>query len=734
MRRFAWILSAGLLAGTASGAHAEAAQAEDPPGADAGGSNDIIVTAQRREERLQDVPLTITALSDDQLAKSGVTSIVDLQSVVSGLSFSGNSNSLRASIRGVSTQVTTNGSENPNALYVDGVYFSQFQLLGANLPDVARVEVLKGPQGTLFGRNSVSGAIRIFTKEPSFARHADLHVDVGAYTGSGSSRSSSHVAARGFVNLPLVDEKVAVSLSGAHEWVDGYLQNDATGQAYGRIRRDNARAKLLLQPSDAVKAVLTAFYLDHDDEGLQASTPLNGMVVANAYPGSVVPSLPYHTSFDSGNGKDFNLATVRLYGFSGNLQVELGEIGMLSSITAYNKNRVVNEVTLNHSRVARQCQTAFACIDYAVYIDNKEFSEELNFSSNKFGILSFTAGLYYFNRTYSQLSVAQATVIPGGSVAQDVTFKIHSYAAYGEALIEPNDRLSIILGGRYTHEPRDDTIFRPTLINRKDTFNSFIPRVSVKYDVSPALNVYATFAKGEKSGMSGVANTASIPPFATVEPESNTSYEIGLKYAAGGFSFNLAGFYYDYKNKQEQAFTGTSQIIQNTGKVRIYGLDADASVNLGDFDIRANASWVPEAKYLDFPNAVAATLNRTANGQYAVAPIDMTGERLVYAPELTANLSVSYAHRIDHGTFDANATVSYSSEVFHDLAHIIRQAPYATLNAQAGYAFDGGLRIGIYGRNLTDKAFIANGFSSSQGFTVGYNRPREVGLSLSYSY
>jgi iron complex outermembrane receptor protein len=713
-------------------APAGTAVAQDTNAAEPGVLGEVVVTAQRREERLQDVPLTVVAMSDEQLAKSGVTNIFDLQSVVSGLTYSGVGNSTQPAIRGLSTMVSTNGSENPNALYVDGVYYATNQLLGANLPDVARVEVLKGPQGTLFGRNSVGGAIRIFTKDPTFTPTGDVTVDAGYYMGSGTSRSNPHAAVRGFFSMPLVDETLAVSLSGGYDTTEGFMTDDATGDKYGEIERTNARTKLLWKPTDSLRAIVSAYYLKHDDEGLQSATPLDRHVTAALFPGSIVPTQPYHSAYDSGLGVDINVATVENYGFGANVQFDMADIGTLTSITDWNDNDVVNLTTFSHSKGSPTCVATFACVDYSYFFKLKAFSQELNFVSEQFGMFRLTAGLFYYHQNSTTDAYLQATVVPGGRFLKSENFKIDSTAVYTEIEMQPTDALTFTLGGRYTHEPHDD---RSTgLAPKQVTFDSFIPRVAVRYAFTPRLNAYASYSVGEKSGLSGIANTASIPPFAPVDPEENHAYELGLKYGSPGFTFNLSGFYYDYKNKQEQGFTGTNVFLLNSGPVRIQGVDLDTSVRLGqDFTLRANASWVPEAEYRDFPNAVGYGLD--ANGMTVRLTTSATGLRLVKAPEFTANATLDFMRPLGSGSLDASLSVGYSSTVYHDIFHVMEQSSYTTLNALVGYAFgDDGVHLSLYGRNLTNEAYVANGFSSGQGFTLAYARPREIGLSLKYDF
>jgi len=702
---------------------------------------EVVVTAQRREQRVRDVPLTVVALSEEALQEAGVVSIFDLTSAVSGLSYGGAGNHTQPSIRGVSASVSVGGAENSNALYVDGVFYSQAQLLGANLPDVERIEVLKGPQGTLFGRNSVGGAIRIFTRKPSFTPTGDFGAEVGYYTGGNGSREAPHYMLRGFYSAPIIDDVLAFSLSGAYDYTDGWLTDDATGDRYGVVERANVRGKLLLEPNDSSRYLLSAYYLKHDDRGVQSMTPIDGLVVSSVWPGSIVSTKKYHTAFDRGPDRDsggrdidWDTADVESKGISLTAEWDF-EYGTLSSITSYNEDEVMNRTTIHQSRGTDACLIAFACVSLNRPLFNEAFSQELNFSSRRLGRYQFTTGLVFFDQLNGLDTSANDNVFPGGIPNSFVRHNMTSIAAYGELDIEATDRLNFIIGARVTKEERDDYLTAPAKVERQVDFESFLPRLSARYALTPTTNVYATFSMGEASGLTGVSNPGSTPAYASVDPEENTAYEVGLKYASGPANFNVAAFYYDYQNKQEQGWTGTAVIHQNTGPVEIMGVEADGSYRFhNNLTVRGNVSWIPTAEYQDFPDAVGYVSTRKANGTFNQVIFDATGERLAKSPELTASLTLAYDKTLENGELDASGTLSYSSEVFHDNHHVIRQGAYTTLGGRLGYTLNSGVRIGVYGRNLTNSDHIFHAFASGIGFTANYAKPREVGVTVSHSF
>jgi iron complex outermembrane receptor protein len=727
---------------------------------DKSGLDEIVVTAQRRSERLQDVPSTVVSLSSKDLAKSGVTSLRDLGNVVAGFTFGGQGNTSQPAIRGVSTTISGSGSENPNALYVDGIYQQSSIALNNELPDVQRIEVLKGPQGTLFGRNATGGAIQIFTRGPSFTPQASFSIEPSYYTGSGTSHSASRISAKAFVAGPVVPGLLAASLSGGINYTAGYSTNDGNGQQDGAIRNANVRGKLLLTPSSNLAITVGGFYIDGDQAGIVLGTPYQGLSAANAvltgqtivanngkpaYPGTIVPTLPYHSAYDPSPLASY--ATLKQYGGSARIELKT-DAGTITSLTGYTKTITPAGAPIAYAQSTLPCLFNFACIDSYNTVSIGEFSQELNFASRQFGMVSFVAGLFYYDAKtdfLAGLDPILAPFVPGvfPLIVQKDKFRSQSYAAYAEVTIKPVEKLSLVLGGRYNHEPHTDIdILSSPNISISRTFDSFTPRASIKYEVTNHLNAYATVSVGNRSGQTGIGNANAVPKYNPVEPEKIISYEAGLKYASSSLSLNASAFYYDYKNKQEQTFLGTSAIVQNTGAVRIYGADFDARAKLtSSLTFRGTLSWIPVSKYLGYVTVAQSTTRIPFNadgtcppfgscGGFGTFTFNATGQRLIKAPEVTASGTLSY----ESGPLDASATVSYSSAVLLDITGVIRQPAYATVAAQMGYKIDDRFRVGVFGRNLTNQASIANALTSLSGFAVGYAPPREVGVSFSFNY
>jgi iron complex outermembrane receptor protein len=711
------------------------AMAQAAPAPDQGtpsGLADIVVTAQRRAEKLQDVPLTITALSGSQLAKQGISTVRDLQTVVSGFTYQAFGTAPLPAIRGVSTTLSAAGAENPNALYIDGIYYGVQSALLNDFADIDRIEVLKGPQGTLFGRNATGGAIQIFTKNPSFTPGADVTLEAGDYTGGGGSHSAAHISIKGFLTTPIIADKLAVSISGGYSYSPGFLTNPITGKGEGEFRKTSVRAKLLFTPVDNLKITLAGYRIQNDDGTVFGLSAYHGLSAATAYPGAVVASGPWQTLPGDGDTS----YSFKLYGGSAKVELDL-DPGVITSLTGYNNFRSNGLAHFDAAQAPLACYLAFACLRYnTAFRPTTDLSQEVNFASRDFGPVKFTTGLYYYHAKGGTYGYVLQDVVPGGVLVQDDSFDTKSYAGYGEATIKLADGLKLTGGLRYSHERIENANLLPgSARDQAVKFNSLTPRVSLIYELTRTLNLYATWSRGFKSGNSGASNNAAPVPFQPVRPEKLTSYEAGIKFASPGVHFNLSGFYYDYKNKQEQTFTGTSYFILNTGPVEIYGLDADMSVKLSQaLTLSGTASYIPVAKYKDFKDAATYSYDQTATGAFVPISIDATGFRLGKAPRFTANGTLAYATDLGGGKFDASASVSYSGKSYLEF-HAIQVPSYTTLSAQLGYRpADSHMRVSLYARNLTNKAYMVGGFASAAGFFNSYAPPREVGAAVNFSF
>jgi iron complex outermembrane receptor protein len=708
---------------------AQAQQADEGQATSSRGEiEEIIVTAQKRSERLRDVPFSIVALTPTQLEAAGVVGTRDLPSLVPGLTFTSVGPWVAPTMRGITTTANGSGQDSPIAIYLDGIYQSSQAGNAFGLPDVSRIEVLKGPQGTLFGRNVVGGAILIHTREPSYETTGKFSISDGIYFGGGA-KTANEFYVNGFVSGPLVEGKVAVSLAGALRYNDGYLTNDVNGERAGSSNQKYVRAKILIQPSVDVKLLVSAMYDKSRDGVGSAYFPLDGNTPSNArdamgaliYPNRIMPTKPWHLAYERQP-----VIVNETYGVTARGDIETGA-GTVTSLTGYYSTSP-DVFTDFDGTYAPDCLPTLGCLNFSIFMPLKTFSQEINFASSQFGPLTLTlGGNYYYSRSRSTQNANAGAILVRNQVAT------RAWALYGETNIDLTDRLTVIGGVRYSSEKKTLLGLRgagPLVLQNEASWNSVTPRASLRYRVSEVVNAYATFSKGFKSGVLDTTSFTNTP----LKPEDLTAYEVGIKAQTYNFSFNASAFYYDYKNLQMSIYDPPNSILRNAARARIYGLDADATYKVSeDFQLRLGAAWLPYSKYKSFPNAINFLHPLTRFGLTRTT-IDATGLRTMRSPRLTGNVAFDYSEDLSAGRLSAMATLSYSSSYKWDVLGTIKTAQYATLSGQIGFEPKGtGFKLGVYGRNLTNQASIVS-VSPATITGVSFSPPRQVGISAEYSF
>jgi len=684
---------------------------------------EIIVTAQRRAERLQDVPLSIASLSAGSLERSGVTSFQDLTDLVPGLHMVGAGSNISPTIRGVNSQQTDPGNDANTATYVDGVYQPSQNANFMDLPDIDRIEVLKGPQGTLFGRNATGGAIRVFTKGPSLDR-ATGSVDL-------SYGNFNKFAAKGFVSVPLVEDRVAASISGFIQESDGYYRDIVRNTKTVGDDARSVRAKILAKPSDNLSIEVFGAYAKHVSD-VNAFQPLDGSTAARGIPGVIIPSRPYEYA---GNIPAVKKDQQYTAGLKATLDTDIGEF---SSVTSYVSSRSYMVTDADGSSAN--------LLIFPINFKNSATAQELTFASKKFGQFLFTAGANYYDSTgrYDPLILQGdffAFAGPQGLYgyqAQETT----AYAGFAELTFTPTDRLTFIAGARYSSEDRDAEggYFgagpRPAVLPPlgKVTYNRFTPRASVRYQLTDAGdNAYFTFSQGFKSGGFNISGAQTAP----FRPEKVNAYEIGLKTSPSRMiSANAAAFYYDYTDQQVFQLVNTTNITTNAASTRIYGAEADITARLTDeFTVNVGLAWL-DAKYRNYTNVV---INPPAGGpgclcgNVAVNGVDLSGTTPPYAPKFSFTVDAAYTKELPIGTVGLSATVYYTSSFFQ--SPVTQQGRYATLAMRGSFQpTDSNFTFYAYGRNITNTLYILALQNQPVATTLSYAAPATYGAGVKYAF
>ena len=714
----------------AQGARA-AAEASDSSG-------DIIVTAQRRSEKLQDVPASITALSSEMLERSGITQTTDIARVTPGVTMTFFGGFLQPSIRGI-TSTGANIGENANVvMYIDGVYQPQQIATLMDLPDVEQIEVLKGPQGALYGQNALGGAILVNSKAPSFDTTGKFSASYGNF---------NDIQLRGYISGPL-GEKVAVSLSGAYQDRDGFRRHVVTGQRDLGLSSHVVRGKILFEPADSAKITVTGYYSSRNDSATFAGFAINRNSIGSARdltgllgpgfgPFFPIPAHPSATSPDQFESDPGVFTLIKSYGGNIRGEFDIGG-GKVTSTTGYFKNNIRYLADIDASAVHIGQATAEP-------LTGKFFVQDLNFASAEMGIVSFQAGGFFlsgneefgfngFDGIVPVLPPAAKNFIFSAKTTARVEKRI--IAGYAEITLKPTEQLTLTAGGRYTSERLKtfSGLFGAATIPEYPrgpvTFNKFTPRVTARYAVSPDINVYASWGRGFKSGVVNTTDFTLDP----VKPETIDAFEVGIKGRAGSaFRFSLASFYYNYKNLQAVKYAPPSYITQNAASARSQGFEFDMYWDVTpEFTLSGGASII-DAKYVKFPGA--ATFQATGTGNLNIIE-DLSGKPLLRAPKFSGNIAANYSTEFSAGKLSAFAALYYNSGFGLELSHRLKQAEFATADAELAFEPSGlkGTRFVVWGKNLSDKAVYAVALASSLADLGSYAPPRTFGIRAEYSF
>ena len=725
---FGWGLLSCSLPGLLAGLLSTASFADQAQDEGSGGTlEEVVVTAQRRSERLLDVPISVTAVSGAQLIEAGIQTSQDLGQVVPGLTMVETGLYLQPAIRGITNSYTSPSAEPNVATYVDGIYQGNMTYAIYEEPDIQREEVLKGPQGTLFGRNATGGAIQIFTEEPSFTPTGHFSAGYGNW---------NEKIASAFVTGPLIGDTLAGSVTVYHRNNDGFHHDLlADGNETGAMEIDLVRTKLLLNIPDIVQLETNVLYSNTYDYGSVENTNLNGNTLSRAIdPAAPIASQPWQVAQDAPSYLD-----AQNWQFSLRARSNLAW-GELTSLAAY--------TDLNDHIPSDGDYSPLPILAYNVNTYTKAFSEELTFSSKQFGPLQDVAGLFYYhkNGAYDPLVIAAVGSPLIFDYTRDTTDAV---AVFTELHYDVTDWLSLIGGVRLNHEEqfaRAGLSYPPAQFNKLND-NRATPRFSVIYKMNDATRAYFTYGEGFKSGL---FNSQSYPfdPAANknaVAPETVRAYEVGLKFEPSSLPLRLHGAFYDndYKNLQVSELENVAgqagvSVLQNAASVRSYGFDGDATwAATRDLSVVLGMNWL-HSKYTSFPNAAVdepPPPPAPQNEGNIQSTVDATGNWTIRSPEWTYNAGLNYGHDFGFGKIGLSGNLFYSSRVYFDAQDRVSQDSYVLLNLRGTWQPRGSnFKLGIWTRNLTNADVINSTTITTFGDAVNYLPPRSYGGDVSYSF
>jgi iron complex outermembrane recepter protein len=710
----------------ATAAHAQEAPVES-------GLEEIVVTAQKRSENLQDVPVAITAVSAARLAAANITSAADIGAVTPSLSLTQTAGTLQPHIRGVGTSSSGPGVENPVAMYLDGVYIASGSSSLLTLNNIERVEMLKGPQGTLFGRNATGGLIHVITKDPAHDPAASIDIGYANY---------KTITASGYMTSGL-GENVAADLAVRYEHQgDGWGTNLFNGRDVNRTDHDvTIRSKLLFEPGDATKVRLAVDYSDRKGYDAQHWIPGYPITFNNPFFGG-----PYNQGgpYDINKNVDED-SRLRSGGASLQINQDLGSVA-LQSITAYRKAKYAFDLDLD--------LTPVALIRCCGIVRAEQLSQEFQLSSTGGGPFKWVAGVYLFaaKDQYDPLDIVlNGPVSPVPGVPFDIhdenAVKTRSAAAYGQASYELSEGTTLTLGGRYTYEDKrlsgtESILVGGTVtasfplppagsgIPAKIDFKRFNYRVAVDHKFSRDILGYVSYNTGFKSGGYNLSASAN-PPY---KPENIKAAEVGLKTELFDrrLRFNIAAFHYKYSNIQVSNFTGGTILIGNGARAKIYGLDFDADLALGNgLSVNGGLGYVHD-RFSSYPDAPYYS----GFGGCAAAPGNFCsqsakGNKLGQTPTLSYNIGANYKTAFAAGSLNLNVLYSYTSRWYGSADNFAFQPSLGLLNASVQWT-DPSDRFSarLWGKNLTDKVYATGILEANHGVLRQIGAPRTYGVTL----
>ncbi len=684
----------------------------------------IVVTARKIPEALVDVPASVSHLSAAQMESARLVSFADLTAVIPNVALSGGIGGQlqgQIAIRGIANLVRNIGVESGVGIYVDGVYVGRPEAYNQELLDVAQVDVLRGPQGTIFGKNTISGVIAMTSGSPTSDLSGNARLETGNY---------GLIRAQTTLSGPLAGDAVTGRMSFGYASRDGLYRHVSGGRDADSIDLFSWRGALALNASETVSLTLRTDGLrDRSTPGFFSATDI-------AIPGAPV-SLPPR-SVDNNRP---NTLRRDIVGISLTTVATLGST-TLTSITAYRESRYAASLDDDQRQLDLLAADNFG--------DRSElWSQELRLSGKAGDRLTFLAGLYFLDqatRTDRALAIGSGLGIAGaprlttrGKVAT------RSYAAFGNLDWRLADRLTLSVGARYTYERKtarfvqdDETgIFAflglPDIsFAAKSDDHDISPTLSLTYAVAPTVRLYGRVARGFKSAAFNV-DLASSAAGLVAGPERATTYEAGIKGDVLDRRLNLAvtGFHTDYADLQVAQITGAGTVLGNAGKASIDGFEVELMARpVGGLRLEASAGYA-DAKYDRFDNC-AVPLSEGGGAA------NCAGKRLTGAPRLTAHGAVEYLQPTSFGSVAGRVEANHQSSVFFDPTNSdrFRGRARTLLNSRLSVRLPT-WTAAIWVENLTDETYETyRDDRTALGVlrTTAYGAPRTYGATITKQF
>ncbi|ARR54312.1 ligand-gated channel protein [Rhizorhabdus wittichii DC-6] len=690
------------------------AQVDMAAQAEAAGADEIVVTARKRQEASQNVPLSVAAFNGEMLQSRSVTTVSDIQGLVPGLHYQERGNlQTELTIRGVGGDARNPGIDAGVGMYIDGAYIPRTSGYNADLSDIAQVEVLRGPQGTLFGKNTIGGVINIVTKKPTEELTGFVYGSYGNYDAVRTQAAISGGLA------PALSAKVTVA-----SWNrQGYIRNRVRNERLNNEDRLGGRLQLRYNPGTQLDV---NFSVDGTRDRRRG--------VLNQIGSPAGAAAPYFTGNRFVMDADQRNSDARdMWGMTLGIDYVLANDMTITSVTAYRDIDILVYSDID--------QTPLDLFHSGPFTDDTTMiSQELRLVSPGNKPFRYVLGLFGYKQDID--SDRDIFINGARSIVLDTAANTDSYAAFGNFDYDLTSQLTATVGLRYSIDKKDGKFNQQRTgldyaIPLKRTDKNLSWTGSLLYKITPRLSTYATVSRGFKAGgfnldtAGAVGLTASDLNFL---PERVTNYEVGLKgRATDWMRFSLAVFQMDYKNKQVSQFVNPPVgnvpvvLVTNAGQARIKGVEFDTTLTpVHGLSLSGNVSYL-DAKYRSFPNAAVV----------GGVLVSYTGNRVERTPKWTAGGSIDYRHPIGSGDLVMGANVSYNGAVDLQPDNLPRnyEGSYTLVDARFGYEMaDGKWGLYLWGKNLTKENFATFKRQFAGLDQVAYGAPRTYGVEARFKF
>jgi len=715
--------------------------------------DELTVTAQKREENLQDVPLSVAVVQSETLQSLRLNEATDIQTLVPSVTLinSAGPRNFGFFIRGIGTSTfAAETIEGSTAYVLDGVVLGQSGSALADLPDIERLEVLRGPQGTLFGKNASAGVINLVTRRPS----AEFDFKVGlSWAWPDDERKFT-----AYVSGPITDT-LRYSLSARRNLRDGYITNVFDGRKLNNRDDYGFRGKLEWTPTDALTATFTADYWDRGANCCLWTLAATGAVR------SAAENLAVGAGVDIGpdnheqniNGPVF--ADVQSYGTSAQVDYDFGGGFTLTSVSAY-RRWLTRDGLDSDSAPINQLDVNLGILKQS------QVSQELRIASPTGGLIDYVAGVFFFQTDVHSASTHLFPLVPLPFFSRlaVIDAQTRNMAVFGQANLNLSDDLRLIVGARALREKieadktRRDVRFNLTdSASQSKTNDALVWRLGAQYDVDDDVMAFATVTRGYKGG--GYDTNIGVSTLRSVAPEKPTAYEVGLRTVWPDLRLvaNLTAFHTkvkDYQTAGRDPITSTYPIASAEAKTRGFELEVvSRPIPDADFTLTGSAAYV-DAEWGDFPNApcyggqlpAQGCINPTNPAAATGVQQDLTGARLPFSPMWQLNLNGHYETPVGDGlrlTLDGGASYRSKSLIAFPNNPRTEQKGYMVVNAAVGFGpQDGRWKASVFAKNLLDEFYRSAMFSTPFGSADGrglsqfqvYEAQRVVGVALDVDF